>query len=191
MWISLTVAENAFAQFADHGSNTDLFEGAVVTAVDAARGGDEPGDIFLGGPDADLVEVGGSSYIFGDQSPTQGVDFIEFNTADPVSITGINLIVLSDDESFRATSSFSLLADVDNDNSYETTLVSGVNPVDNRTDNLYDFADVTASRFRAEFTRVNGGPRVIELDAIAVPEPTALSLAGLGALGLLTRRRRA
>lgn len=128
--------------------------------------------------------------------------FVNFNIASPglgLGIAGVSLYVSGDiaDGGNRGVSAFALFADVDANGSYETTLVSGVNPLDNGSINTYPFLPTAATRFRAEFSP-NAvpnflGPRVDELDAITapIPEPASLAVLSLGSLGLLARRRRA
>lgn len=179
----------AFAHPASGQSSTDPFQGAtVVTAspFEGCCGGFPPTNIFGafgGGED-------GATTIFA----AGGNNFVNFTTAQPVLLNGVELYNAADngEDGFRGTSGFSLLADTNNDSTYETTIVNNVNPTDFGVVNQYFFAPVTASSFRAEFVGPNGGNRIRELDAIGqvVPEPAALSLLAIGGLALMGRRRR-
>jgi hypothetical protein len=147
------------------------------------------------------------------------VTFVNFHTTAPVSIGGYNLY-LSDDtgSGHRGVTYFRLYASNDGGSTY-TVLLSKVqiNPildgptrpteadVNSEYINLYGSNAITVSDsfstatdyqyFRGEFM-VNpwvspNGPRVIELDAVSVPEPASIGLLALGGAGLLTRRRSA
>ena len=144
-------------------------------------------DMFGGQRGTFAPEVGHT--IFQDVDTTHFVEF--YRAAGGLPIVGVSLITQDDvaggQDGFRGTRRFRLLADTDTDTpGFETVLVDA-NPTDEGTNDVYNFAATSAISFRAEF--VGPGSRVIELDAIAIPEPAALSLLGLGGLALLARRR--
>ena len=165
-------------------SGVDPFEGAGVTA--------DSGTIFPATAMFSLTGGGtgedGTTTIFNNGG---GVHFVEFQTASPVTISGVTAYTASDgnvSDGFRGTSFFDIFVDLDVNGSFETNLASG-NPVDDGTGATFSFSPITGSRFRAEFT--GDGPRVRELDAIAfVPEPGSMSLAAIGAASLLLFLRR-
>ena len=153
--------------------------------------------------------------IFADAPAPGFTDTVNFTTAGPVTIAGVNLFNFSDDNSpggNRNTSAFRLLADtpasatngqdddgdgqVDEGGEYQLLVgtpgvpATGPGPADDGSANAYAFAPVTATSFIAEFTRGGeSGLRIVELDAI-VREPATLGLLAVGGLGLLGRRRR-
>jgi len=179
---------------AQEGVDGDLFDNATVTlnsALVECCGSSEANNIFEG-PDG----VGGvepTTTIFADAPGIGFTNFIEFSIFSAQFVNSVTLNNRSDngaEAGSRSTAGFSLFADTDNNGIYETTLVSLTDPLDSGVANVYNFAGVTASSFRAEFTNgTQAGARIIELDA--VPEPASFGLLSLGALGLLARRRRA
>ena len=114
-------------------------------------------------------------------------------------IRGVDLFSLSDggvEDGLHGTSAFRLFADADGDinNGFESLLVDGLNPRDDGTANRYLFAPVHVYQLLAQFTRsTDTGPRIVELDGIAVPEPgfvlPTLSLAALWGLRRPPRER--
>lgn len=173
----------------DYDDPFDISEGNVVTNHSAEHPlGIVVEDMFGGTQGAYGPEVGHT--IFADVDATH---FVEFNrAAGGLPISGVSLITQDDGaggDNFRGTRQFRLLADTDPGTAgFETVLVDA-NPTDETTNDIYAFAPTGAISFRAEF--VGNGPRIVELDAITIPEPAALSLLGLVGLGLLARRRRA
>lgn len=174
------------------GVDGDLFDGVTVTANSPTLFGiDDPNEAFSGPNGTGPIEPG--SLLFPD---TPGLtSFLEFNTSAPVFINGVNLITQSDnatENGDRNTAGFRLFANLDANPDFEVALVPTTNPIDNGAGNIYTFGGVTAQFFRAEFVNGNGtqnqGARIVEFDA--VPEPATIGLLGLGALSLLTSRRR-
>jgi hypothetical protein len=192
--LSMAAATSSNAQVTN-----DLFDqsqgGFISSASPTISGFDPIG--MIGG--ATTGEGNSGNTIFQD---TPGLHFIQFGTAANITFNSVSLYVMEDNANgSRGTSVFSLLADADNNGTFETTLVGSVNPVDNGLANTFFFTSVTARSFRAEFTSNPNvqflGPRVIELDAanvtLAAPEPSALALLTSLALplaGMVIRKRR-
>jgi hypothetical protein len=118
------------------------------------------------------------------------VSFIEFDTASPVSIAGVRLFAGNDKALCclrRAMNHFKLLADVDGDSNFETTVVdAAINPdYDAQPGNnapgighldltLLTSGVITAQHWRLEITQGSDiqpfeGARLIELDALPGP----------------------
>jgi hypothetical protein len=146
------------------------------------------------------VEANGD-LIFGDNNPQP--DLIDFTTPSPVQLIGLAVYLDSDDGNLdgpRSVGTFTFTADgaqvVNAPPTNESIAVAnGLN--------VFMFANlVTASSFVATFSpnpnkdytpdqyNDGAGPRVYELDGIPAPEPTCIGLVALGALCLLSRRRR-
>lgn len=112
--------------------------------------------------------------------------------ANPPVLRGVTLYALAEggvEDGIGGVSAFRLLASR-SAGFPDFVLVDGVNPRDDGSPNTYFFPPVQVSAVYAQFTRsTDSGSRIIELDAISVPEPTgAAALAAGGAL-LLRRRR--
>ena len=164
-------------------STTDLFQGAAINA--------DSGTIVSAA--ANLFDGNTSAMIFDDQF--EGTKFVNFQPiGGPVTVGSFHIFFQRDGNSVdRAAATFHLLADTDNNGSYETALFAGPMPVVySGTDAdiiLTLAAPVTAPKFRLEvtptYTTAFPGPRVYELDAFeSVPEPSTLALLGVGLLSL-------
>jgi hypothetical protein len=145
--------------------------------------------------------------LFADGPPPGSIDFINFQTANPIELTGYNAILAddSDDPSNpgnpnRGSSSFSLFSSPDNSftvlNLISTTQLPVSYSSNFGTNAILisdTFAPVRAQFFRVEITRTtSGGPRIREVDGVGVvvPEPGTGMLFLCGAVGLLRRWRR-
>jgi hypothetical protein len=141
---------------------------------------------------------------FAEDNPAGFTHRLEWSTPSPVTLVGYNLFANSDQNpsypGARGFSSFRLL--VENPTTQAFDLVDTFSP--GATD-YYEtfsrtFASVTGDRFRAEFIQTasadNGyvqGPRIRELDAVAVPEPSSfigLAAAALACFSVLKGRNR-
>lgn len=176
-------------------SNSDPFNGAVF---DDARSTDYINCCDI--PNLDAIFDGTTTAsIFSDAVDMNNPAVLTFTRDNTIPIFGVNLFTGSDDPvatetAARSTGNFTLSADNDNDGTFETVLVAGGDPIDDGRSNFFPFiGSSTATVFQATFTpgstSSNDGPRVFELDAVTVPEPTALALMALGGIGLLARRR--
>jgi len=189
--LTLLCASRVLAQ---EGVDGDLFDNATVTSNSAlveCCGSSQANNIFEGPDGTGGVEA--TTTIFADTPGIGFTNFIEFSIFSAQFVNSVTLINRSDNGTeggSRSTAGFTLFADTDSNGIFETTLVPLTDPLDSGVNNVYSFAGVTASSFRAEFTNgTQAGARIVELDA--VPEPASFGLLSLGALGLLARRRRA
>lgn len=180
----------------------DVSQGAVVTGVSGWSRWATQDTIpnILGANVPVLSVVNGQPWpgeqgagFFGEDNPAGFTHWLEWTTPAPVTIGGYNLFANSDENpsypGARGFSSFRLL--VENSTTHVYELVDTFSP---GTTDYYgtfsrSFAPVTGDRFRAEFIQTatpdNGyvqGPRIRELDAVAVPEPS--SIIGLAACAL-------
>lgn len=143
--------------------------------------------------------------IFRDDQPTGFTHYIQWQTATPVTVQSFTLFSFGDGPTYgneREFDSFTLRAKSSPSSStYDLVLYSAT------FTHPYPFLDaasyalisanitaVTSQNFMAEFVQHNGGrgydgPRVVELDAFAVPvpEPAVISLAGLAIFCLRKR----
>lgn len=194
----------------DPPSTTDPFNGAAVNdalssdPVNCCGLTGAPVDFPLENMFGGTTSGNGNTFdaaIFNDSVNVANPAVVVFTRGNSTPIFGVNVFTSSDDPAnpevaARSTSDFMLAADADNNGSFETVLVASGNPLDNGSSNFFPFAgSSTATTFQATFTPGNvtgccNGPRVIELDAVTVPEPAAIGLLALGGLGALTRRRR-
>ncbi|MBC7805212.1 MAG: hypothetical protein H7145_03580 [Akkermansiaceae bacterium] len=193
--ILIACAQTAYAQ-----STIDLFDqsqGGSIASASPTIGGFDPIGLIGG---ATTGEGNAGNTIFSD-SNTQP-NFVQISTTNLITINRVELFNSQDGASAsRGISLFSLFADTDNNGTFETTLIGGVDPVDTGSGaNIYSFAGVTARSFRAQFTGNTSvtfpGSRIIELDAfstpVIVPEAEASTLSGLGlaSLAIMIHRRR-
>ena len=145
--------------------------------------------------------------LFADGPPAGSIDFINFQTAEPIALTGYNAILAddSDDPGFpgnpnRGSTSFSLFSSPDS--SFTTLTLISTTALPSSYSSNYGtnailisdtFAPVEAQFFRVEITRTTaGGPRIREIDGVGVvvPEPASAVLLGCGLLAVLGHRRR-
>ena len=193
--LSLVAANAALGQ-----SVTDLWDisqGTIVT-------GHSPLDIqeydardaFGGNFGTYFPEAG--SIVFADESAPGTVDYLEWKTIAPVTLTGYTLYANGDggDEGYREFASFTLKAKSVGSATFDITLDTFT------PSHPYKFAtfdrtiqSITAQEFRAEFVNSGDiissyrGPRVVELDAVPEPEHAAIG-AGAILLGFAIFRSR-
>ena len=181
---------------ATEGSQTDLFNGATVTATSPLLSGFSANDAFgavTPAPDFPPETTTGGHTIFADGSATQ---FINFNTAAPVTIAGFVASISSDGpgSSDRGFTSISLFGSSDGGMNYTQIDSTAIVPTLGGQTVTFSFAPVTGQFFRFEGTPSSNGSRILELDAVgiaAVPEPAtwAMMIGGFGMLGGTLRRR--
>ncbi|MCW5556883.1 MAG: hypothetical protein KIT22_03445 [Verrucomicrobiae bacterium] len=181
-------------------SFTDVWDISRGTEVTAHSSLDLPDydarDAFGGNFGSYWPEAG--SIVFADESAPFTVDYLEWKTVTPVTITGYNLFVNGDggDTGYRELGTFILKAKSLGSSTFDLVL-DAFTPT-----HPYNFAEfsrtigsVTAQEFRAEF--VNSGDidssyrgiRVVELDAVPEPEHMAIAV-GASLLGLALLRCR-
>jgi hypothetical protein len=211
--LGLTVVSTfgMFHSFAlDFGVKTDLWDisqGTTITAhspFDAAFGSPHPYDArdMFGGLFGDYLPETGD-VVFAENQPAGFVHFVEWSTLAPVTIGSFNLHARADgDPTYqREIGRFRLLAKSAGSSTFDLVLFD-VTPSRPHTyldpsTHLFihgDLSPITAQSFRAEFFDVGGtpfgGPRVIELDAFAVPEPSVVALVAVGALAMRGLKRK-
>ena len=183
----------------------DLSQGTIVLETSPLLGccGGSAGENTFGG----MAGVEPPHTLFVDGVPVGSLDFINFQTASLIELTGYSAILADDSDNpanfgdpNRGSSSFSLYTSPDATFSSPTLISNTALPssyLSNYGTNAIQitdtFAPVTAQFFRLEVTRTTeAGPRIRELDGVGtvVPEPMSVGLLACGALGLLVRRRR-
>ena len=193
----------------DQGVTTDAFDvhqGATVLANSAMAGS------FLGsGPSIPESTLGAISTfaeppntIFADSPPPSGFDFIRFVLPAQIDLGSFNFYLGNDGAgtTARAITSFDLR--VSSDGIHFSSISSGT--VDPDYVAAYGSAEIRVSdnfngvpiggvqyvEIDVNRTAANSGPRLLELDGFAVPEPASLALLAVGTawIGLRTRCRR-
>jgi hypothetical protein len=164
--------------------------GANVPVVNPFNGQPWPGEAGMG--------------FFAEDQPIAFVHWMEWTTPSPVTVVGYNLFANSDNNptypGARAFSTFRLFSQNPTTHAYDLIDVFSPTTLDYSAVFSRTFGPVTGDRFRAEFVQTasenNGyvqGPRIQELDAIAVPEPTDAAMVIAAALvggALVSRVRR-
>ncbi len=149
----------------------------------------------------------GENTLFSDRQVDDFIHYVEWETANPVTVNSFNLVASHAPEpqysrNDRGFKNFSLYYSTDDSSewimlySYDTLSPygGGENYPESNYLELYDtFSIVTAQQFRAEFVQAgrrdvntySAGPRIFELDGYyTVPEPASLLLTTLGIMGL-------
>lgn len=158
-----------------------------VAIIGGANGGGEGGN---GGVNDDTI------------FQNYGLNTVIFSRTATTPVYGVNLFNSSDglaDGNDHSTNFFNLFAGTIENGSFvaSATLVSqSVNINDGSGTQFLFLTPTTATVFEAQFNSGgpddgNSGPRIIELDAIDVPEPACAGLVGVLAIGWVVRRRRA
>ena len=185
----------------DEGVTTDLFDvaqGTVVSSSSPLFPGFDARSTF--GYDSQAIEW--SRTIFSD-SP-RATDFINFQTAQSVNLTGYKLILGEDiGTAKRSATAIRLYAGGDVNNlqlvssaNIEQTYLAQYGSVQIGITDTIDLQNVQFFRLELDRTHLTGfgGPRVIELDGFGtvVPEPSSwiLGLAGAIAVAVFGRNRR-
>src|ERR1044071_6742698 len=174
-------------------SNSDLWDisrGTLIVANTPMRPGSDPRDMFGGNFTTIPTENGRT--LFSDSQAAGFVHSIEWSTLTPVTIGSFSLFAAGDGPAFnneREFAHFNLWAKSTPSSSTYDLLLYSYDPT-----HPYTFIDasnfallvqnitpVTAQFFKAEFTQFTGGrgfdgPRIMELDGFAVPEPGTASL---------------
>ncbi len=200
----MSIAGQSRAELMSYDDAWDVSQGTTVTSNSAVHPNSVIENMF--------GNTGGYSEqtcaIFTDSEATGYVHWVEWQTASVIELAAFNLVAAHDtgsgrDANERGFSRFSLYAWVGGDwqtlyNYYPSNPYGGG---ENYTDiNFVELyveltESVTAQKFRAEFvqygdrTAASHGPRILELDGYAIPEPATLSLLSLGTLAILRRRR--
>ena len=190
------------------GVTTDIFDtsqgasvlGSSVTL--ACCGGSQPQNSFGGSFGVEPPHT-----LFADGPEPGSIDFINFQTATLIDLTGYDAILADDSDDpgnpgnpNRGSSSFSLFSSPDSTfttlNLVSTTTLPSSYISNYGTNAILisdTFAPVQAQFFRIEITRTTaGGPRIREIDgvgAVAVPEPASAAFVALGAGFAWVRRR--
>lgn len=204
VFASLIIAGTSLVQASILPSSTDLWDISQGNTVVGNSGilstfySSDARDMFGGSFTTWPGDAGRT--IFRDDMPTGFTHYIQWQTATPVTVQSFNLFAVGDGPDYgneREFDSFTLRAkSTPSSLTYDLVLYSTA------LNHPYTFLDaannalisanitaVTSQDFMAEFVQFNGGrgydgPRVVELDAFAVPvpEPTVVSLAGMAFL---------
>ena len=152
---------------------------------------------YLDSPAVGMINGTPSAAVFRDDNgPAGTVDAAHIYVfADhPQLIGGVTLYTLAEnaiEDGLRGVSNFRLLASTQGSfGPFDVVLIEGVNPRDDGSPNTYLFPPTLLWAVFPEFTRsTDAGPRVIELDAIGIPEPGAAGAAIVALSAALLRRR--
>lgn len=135
--------------------------------------------------------------LFQDFQPQGFVHWLEWQSANPIHLIGY-VLNLADDETVlagnRGISEFRLYGRLLETESWTLldTFSPSVHPYGVLEHTIY-FPEQELQQFRAEFVQysneISGGPRIRELDALVIPEPSALLLIALSPF-VISRRRK-
>lgn len=201
---AVTVTGLPAASFVE--DTTDLFDVAQGTTVTGSTGGYSGfyGEDAFGAVHASSLEPG--HFVFNDFLYPWQSQYLTFQTAAPISISGFNLYLGSDSSGLREFDTIELIASLDNVTfvSLASTTIAGPTYLTAYGSTLLrvqaTFADGTYRYFRLNAHDRAGfvGGRILEFDAIAgssvtgpVPEPStwAMMLVGFGVVGSAMRWR--
>jgi hypothetical protein len=125
------------------------------------------------------------------------VHWLEWQSANPIHLIGY-VLNMADDETVmagnRGISEFRLYGRLLETDSWTLldTFSPSVHPYGVLEHTTY-FPEQELQQFRAEFVQysneISGGPRIVELDALVIPEPSALPLIALSPLAIFMRRK--
>lgn len=204
--VTLTLQSSSAFDFGVSNDLWDVAQGTTITAhspFDSALGSPQPFDArdIFGGLFGDFLPESGD-VVFTDGMPAGFIHFVEWKTLTSVTLGSFKLYAAEDNPPIqRHINRFRLLAKSEGSPTFDLTLY------DSTPQTPYDYVNaaqfllidatipaVTAQEFRAEFYDRGGtpfgGPRVIELDAFAVPEPTVVTLLSFGALAWWLSKRK-
>jgi hypothetical protein len=191
-FIAFALGHQARSQVFSTSDVWDVSQGAVVTGVSGWSRWSTQNTIpnVLGGSIVPVSPINlqpwpgeAGAAFFAEDLPSGTIHWLEWTTPSPVTVVGYNLFANSDNNpsypGARGFSNFRLLVQNPTTLSYDLVDSFATGSLDYDLVFSRNFAPVTGDHFRAEFTQTasadNGyvqGPRVRELDAIAVPEPT-------------------
>jgi hypothetical protein len=171
----------------------DVSQGASVTSSSPTIYNSSASNMFGGSSGVELPNT-----LWSDSYGAGQVHWVEWQTADPVTVRRFNLVASHEDPyTRRSFDHFSLYAWSDGgwvqlyDNAVPIPYGGGPTYTGLTYLELNEGVAnvVSAQQFRAEFTQYGNvyaarGPRILELDGSLVPEPSTLSLA-LATLGVL------
>jgi len=178
----------------------DLWQNATVLDYSPLYNGGEgisdARDMF-GGEYSYLAEPGRT--LFADGQPQGTIHWIRWLTSGPITFNHISLLAGGDfrpsngrpyDPVWRSITHFALKRG-SGQLIYETDITQPNDGWVELSVTLPTF--ITEQEFRAEFTQGWGqfpsGPRIVELDAVHLPEPSTVTLFGLGIAALIWTRR--
>lgn len=136
--------------------------------------------------------------LFQDWQPQGTVHWVEWQTLTTIPLTGYVLNLFGDETQFvgnRGISEFRLFGRLSESDAWQLldTFIPPVQPYQGHFEHTGSFPEIELSQFRAEFVQLSnlpiGGPRVVELDAIVVPEPSSLLMAIGSSLFFIRRRK--
>lgn len=172
----------------------DVAQGTTVLSHSGTGHGDITNMIGNGLSDPEYGEAGFA--LFRDFQPAGTTHWVEWQTASTILLTGY-VLNLADDEidssGNRGISDFRLYGRLGNAEPWVLldTFAPSSHPY-GILEHTGSFAAVELNEFRAEFVQysdsIASGPRIAELDAITVPEPSTPVLAAFAAFGLTLRR---
>jgi len=161
-------------------TNSALIAGFTIeNAFGRAGGGSEPTNVIF----SDSGTPDNGNGVMGDGG--ERVDFIQWHTTSMINLAGFQFSVSGDGGGTkRATELIRFYVEGVQVDLFDNNSTAGV------FDRVFAGGPVMGDDFRIEFTRKDAfGPRIREINAILVPEPSSLLLVSLGCLCLLRRNR--
>ena len=174
---------------ATEGSKTDLFNGATVTGNTQILNGFSAADAFgavTPATDYPPETTTGGHVIFANS----GFNSISFSTAAPISFNTFRIFASGDGvgTAFRGFTSVSLFAII---GGVDTILgTASYDPAAGPVTITGTFNGITATDFRFDSLSENGGPRLIEIDAVPEPATWGMMILGFAMVGMGLRARR-